>query len=559
MASQRPKLRITPPQGTDTSELMRLLGDHYDVEFVPTDDPRQTDAGPPQTTPPSASSNGSSPFTAQLVESVGLGLAIMTGQGRIVHCNPYFDNLDPDVAARLNSVCRDAVAYFDAAAASSRTELIRRFEISSGDHPRWYEVRVWPMDPGPDHQTRLALSVHDVTRAGLAEQKIAAIELAGRELVRLEADAIRKMNMIERLTLLENKIIRCAHELLNFDHFAVRLIDQKTGKLELVISCGLSPEAREFDLYPKADGNGLAGRVAATGRSIRCGDTSKEDRFLPALNGSQSALVVPLRLHDKVIGVLDVESLEPHTFTSDDQRFAEMFSGYIALALHMLDLLVVERTATNETVSGRVAGELTEPLDDILKEAEGLDGAAAKDPAFAKHLAQIKSDVNAIKTRVRDVAAGPQTLLGVERALRERKADPALVGKRILVADDTAKVRRIITDVLRNRGATVVSCRDGKHAIESLESAAAEGKPFDLVISDIKMPDRNGYEVFTTARHLDANLPVILMTGFGYDPNHSIVRASQEGLQSVLFKPIQVERLIDEVKSALLEESSTSN
>ena len=41
--------------------------------------------------------------------------------------------------------------------------------------------------------------------------------------------------------------------------------------------------------------------------------------------------------------------------------------------------------------------------------------------------------------------------------------------------------------------------------------------------------------------------PVILMTGFGYDPNHSIVRASQEGLQAVLFKPFKVDQLIAEV------------
>jgi DNA-binding NtrC family response regulator len=41
------------------------------------------------------------------------------------------------------------------------------------------------------------------------------------------------------------------------------------------------------------------------------------------------------------------------------------------------------------------------------------------------------------------------------------------------------------------------------------------------------------------------------MTGFGYDPNHSIVRASQEGLSAVLFKPFKVEQLLNEVHRAL--------
>jgi len=65
------------------------------------------------------------------------------------------------------------------------------------------------------------------------------------------------------------------------------------------------------------------------------------------------------------------------------------------------------------------------------------------------------------------------------------------------------------------------------------------------------MPDKTGYEVFAAAQRLNAAIPVILMTGFGYDPNHSIVRASQEGLQAVLFKPFKVDVLLSEVRKAL--------
>jgi AmiR/NasT family two-component response regulator len=41
------------------------------------------------------------------------------------------------------------------------------------------------------------------------------------------------------------------------------------------------------------------------------------------------------------------------------------------------------------------------------------------------------------------------------------------------------------------------------------------------------------------------------MTGFGYDPNHSIVRARREGLSAVLFKPFKVDQLLGEVRVAL--------
>jgi DNA-binding NtrC family response regulator len=65
------------------------------------------------------------------------------------------------------------------------------------------------------------------------------------------------------------------------------------------------------------------------------------------------------------------------------------------------------------------------------------------------------------------------------------------------------------------------------------------------------MPDKTGYDVFAAARKKNVALPVILMTGFGYDPNHCIVRASQEGLAAVLFKPFKVDQLLTEVRRAL--------
>ena len=89
-------------------------------------------------------------------------------------------------------------------------------------------------------------------------------------------------------------------------------------------------------------------------------------------------------------------------------------------------------------------------------------------------------------------------------------------------------------------------CATGAEAIQHLED-----EDFDLVVSDIKMPDKTGYDVFAAARKKNASLPVILMTGFGYDPNHSIVRASQEGLQAVLFKPFKVDQFLGEVRKAL--------
>ena len=46
---------------------------------------------------------------------------------------------------------------------------------------------------------------------------------------------------------------------------------------------------------------------------------------------------------------------------------------------------------------------------------------------------------------------------------------------------------------------------------------------------------------------------MILITGFGYDPNHAIVRANRQGLAGVLFKPFKVDQLLDEARHALVQ------
>ena len=64
-------------------------------------------------------------------------------------------------------------------------------------------------------------------------------------------------------------------------------------------------------------------------------------------------------------------------------------------------------------------------------------------------------------------------------------------------------------------------------------------------------PDMTGYDCFVRIREVHEHLPVILMTGFGYDPSHSIVKARQMGLKSVLYKPFRLDQLLKELEAAV--------
>src|SRR5690606_6938591 len=130
----------------------------------------------------------------------------------------------------------------------------------------------------------------------------------------------------------------------------------------------------------------------------------------------------------------------------------------------------------------------------------------------------ILENVDAIRGSLRQAAAGPQTVLGTREIQAKPAVDPQLAGARVLVVDDETNIRETIADVLRKYRVDGVAETTGSAAIERLQETVDNAPAFDLILSDIKMPNGTGYDVFAAARRLPAPPPVILMTGFGYDP-----------------------------------------
>lgn len=73
----------------------------------------------------------------------------------------------------------------------------------------------------------------------------------------------------------------------------------------------------------------------------------------------------------------------------------------------------------------------------------------------------------------------------------------------------------------------------------------------NLVVSDIAMPDMDGYELFNRVKDYNKDLPIIMMTGFGYDPNHVLVNIKKFGRVEILLKPFDTEKLISKMKMHL--------
>ncbi len=131
-----------------------------------------------------------------------------------------------------------------------------------------------------------------------------------------------------------------------------------------------------------------------------------------------------------------------------------------------------------------------------------------------------------------------------ERAV-DRAPPPRLEGRRVLLADDVAEAREVLSEMLRALGPRVDVVESGEAALERIAAADQAGEPYDLVVLDWRMPGLDGME---TARRLQAmplsHIPERLLVT-AYDEPELRETARAAGFQAVLIKPVTPSTLHD--------------
>lgn len=114
--------------------------------------------------------------------------------------------------------------------------------------------------------------------------------------------------------------------------------------------------------------------------------------------------------------------------------------------------------------------------------------------------------------------------------------------KHILVVEDDAAMQELIKEFLQRQGYETSVFRSASRALEIVHAAAKGGHPaIDLVISDINMPQMDGFEFLKLTRLALPNVPVILITAFG---NRVTEKAAlKEGAVAYLNKPFGLSQL----------------
>ena len=416
---------------------------------------------------------------------------------------------------------------------------------------RYFQVHAAPI-ANPDHSRQLVVTVSDITEEILQQQKLAAIHNAGRELADLRPSEIFLMEVDERIDLLKENIRHYLSDLLNFDVIEIRLLEQATGNLMPLLSVGIDQDAADRKLFAHPQGNGITGYVAASGVSYICQDVLNDPLFIPGVANARSSLTAPLMLHDQVLGTVNIESPDPRAFGDSDLQFLEIFARDIAFALNTLELLVAQKADTAQQSCDAIHSAVALPVDEILNDAVNVM------EEYIGHSGEVVDRIRRILRNARDIK---QTIQQIGQRLTPLEAVPvgdqspqhiALSGKRVLVVDADDQVREDAHNLLERYGCIVETAHEGDEAVLMVRGND-EISQYDVIISDIKLPDYSGYQLMLRLEKLMDRVPMILMTGFGYDPGHSIVKARQNGLhpKGVLFKPFRLDQLIDVVQTIL--------
>ena len=235
--------------------------------------------------------------------------------------------------------------------------------------------------------------------------------------------------------------------------------------------------------------------------------------------------------------------------------------GSLGFAKDLREIRRKDRLATLGEVAVAVCHEINNPLEVILNQidllARFVHEAASDERAVVEEdrLESVRRELNKIQriinrlvdmakgadyttreyhdgTRMADLATGPRSATG-----------PSLCGLRVLVVDDDLGVCQSLRDLLRQEGCDVLTAGGGIEALRILDHTDV-----DIVVSDVVMPDLDGYDLFMEIKHRGTT-PVLLMTGYYYDRDHVIKRSRLEGLESVIFKkPIDPFRLKETIR-----------
>jgi sigma-B regulation protein RsbU (phosphoserine phosphatase) len=150
---------------------------------------------------------------------------------------------------------------------------------------------------------------------------------------------------------------------IDYEIFGVLMLEGDGAYLKHRFSIGYPRDLAENVRVPL--GSGITGTAAATGHPVLVNDTTKDERYISAIENVHSELAVPLMLQGKCIGVLDIQSRHPDYFTPDQQNILTLLASRLAVAIENARLYQKERQQAETLLLLNEVGRETSSILDV--------------------------------------------------------------------------------------------------------------------------------------------------------------------------------------------------
>ncbi|HET7212523.1 MAG TPA: SpoIIE family protein phosphatase [Terriglobia bacterium] len=185
--------------------------------------------------------------------------------------------------------------------------------------------------------------------------------LGATELLTLLMEVSEQITSTLDLEVLMVRIAQLVKRVINYNVFAILLLNEKTQVLRIRSSVG-HPEERVRELRIKV-GEGIVGRAALERRSILVNDVQNEPTYIESMPTIRSELAVPLILKNRVIGVIDLEADTPDFFTDQHVNLLELLAGRMAMAIENARLY---RRSLRQARTLQLLNEISRELSSVL-------------------------------------------------------------------------------------------------------------------------------------------------------------------------------------------------
>ncbi len=200
------------------------------------------------------------------------------------------------------------------------------------------------------------------TQAAITIQNARLFEMERRRTSQLAAVAkvAEQITSILSLDELLRETVELIVQTFDYYHAIIMLLDAEADELVFKVGVGGYAGRLSVDYRQKAK-EGMIGWTVHLGETLLANDVSQEPRYIPTYLETRSELDIPLKYHDREIGVLDLQSKEPNAFSQHDVTAMEALAGHIATAIENARLYgqarheITERKQAEEEAQRRAA------------------------------------------------------------------------------------------------------------------------------------------------------------------------------------------------------------